>query len=77
MHIAELIRQLGIDSENPKNAIRIKFTGDKAFITRCKSLLNCAISFLNDEANCKSAKGHHLFGSFEVEDENYENLCIC
>ena len=77
LHIAELIRQLGIDSENPKNAIRIKFTGDKAFITRCKSLLNCAISFLNDEANCKSAKGHHLLGSFEVEDENYENLCIC
>lgn len=62
-HVYELIQKLEIDSLNPKNAIKFKFTADKAFITRFRSLLNFAFSSLNDEDNCKSAKGHHLIGT--------------
>lgn len=51
LYLSELIEKLEIDCKSPRNAIRLKFTADKAFITRFKSLLNFAFSCINDEGN--------------------------
>ena len=56
--------------------IRVKLAGDGVNIG-IRKMLNFTLSIINDEENCKSAKGHFSLGMFEIQNEDYDQIIEC
>lgn len=58
-------------------SLKLKFSGDGTNIGKKLKLFTFAFTCINDTANCKIANGNYVLGLFEINQENYKELCIC
>ena len=61
---------------NEEKVLYVKFSADGAQNVKNKLILNLTFTILNEGSKAKTASGNYTFGIFDIDKEDYEELCL-